>query len=203
MPSMVVFRVCFTGPELSDEAKDALDDVEGRWEGTAQVESPTQDHRVLVGAPTSDDAIVIVQRSLRTHGAFSGFTATPVRNHRGEVQGTPIRTSSWEIDWDEVEANAKLTELHRTLVESIVDAAEPTWILLKDPNIAADGETVEAALRDLEERGLVRSTWEPSGDAEFGALETWRGERLRMCKWWALTDAGWELFGLIKSPGYR
>jgi hypothetical protein len=205
MTSMLVFRVRFSGPALSDRAKKALEAVEGRWEGSLGLfdDPGPQHHRVLVGALTGGDAVALVKRTLERHGAFADFEATAVRNRRGDVWHTPIRKGAWEIDWDGVEAKAELTELQRTLVQGILDAAEPTWILLKDPDTGGDTSAAEAALRDLERRGLVGSTWEPSGDPEFGVVETWRGVRLPMCHWWALTDEGWEVLGLIKSPGYH
>ena len=77
---------------------------------------------------------------------------------------------------------------------TLLNDAEPTWIIVQDPEVPGDRDSVEAALRDLEQRGFVHSTWELSGehDREPG-----------MDHWWALTDEGWDLLGLIKSPLYH
>jgi hypothetical protein len=77
-------------------------------------------------------------------------------------------------------------------------------MILKDPDVPGDRVRVEAALGDLERRGLVYRTSEPAGGPEdFAVLQTWRGHPERMCDWWAVTDEGWDLLGLIKSPRYH
>jgi hypothetical protein len=97
-----------------------------------------------------------------------------------------------------------LTELERALIGTLLDAAEPTWIIVEHPNVTDDLERVETTLRGLEDRGLVYSTWKPAyGPDDFGVLEDWHGRPHRMCHWWALSDEGWDLLGLIKSPGYH
>jgi hypothetical protein len=186
---MPVFRVTCFGPDASaPEVRDALEAVGARWEGG---------DRVLVGAETNDEAIATVRGALSAQGEFGDFEASVVRTCQGDVWQTPIRKGSWEIDWDTVQAKATLTALQRTLMCGILDAAEPTWLLLKDPDVADDAQVVDAAMRDLEERGLVLSTWERA----MAPDEPWPGEG--MCPWWALSEQGWELLGLIKSPGYH
>lgn len=87
------------------------------------------------------------------------------------------------------------SELQLALLDYVTNAAEPTWLMLKEiPETSGDRSVAERALRELEEHGLLRSTREQSGDplhpAEFD-------------NWWALTDAGWSLLGLVKPARYR
>jgi len=193
---MLVFRVECSGPRISDEAQEALTAVGARWEGSAtHGDRRPDDHRVLIPAPTDDAAVAAVAAALEASGEFHAFAATSVRNSRGEPQNTPIRTQASEIDWNAFEARERLTQLQQVLVQTILDAAEPTWKLLADPDVPDDQELVEAAMRDLEARGLVASTWEPSGDSS--------NPRQEMCWWWVLTDEAWDLLGLIKSPRYH
>lgn len=89
-----------------------------------------------------------------------------------------------------------LTDLQRTLLDYITNAAEPTWIMVKEiPEARCDRRAIDAALEDLETRGLVDRTREPSGNPESGVLD--------LEEWWALTDHGWQVMGLPKPPGYR
>jgi hypothetical protein len=203
--SRPIFRVSFSGPDVPNAAVSALETVNMRWEGSESRSDGTPDHhRALVGAATEHDAIGVMRKALGPHGAFSDFRAAPVRNGRGEVVRTPIRKGWWEVDWNEVERKAALSEFERALISTFLDAAEPTWLILGELDMSGERERVEATLRDLERRGLVSRTWEPAGGPEdFGVLETWRGRPERMCDWWALTDEAWDLLGLIKSPRYH
>jgi hypothetical protein len=201
-----IFRVSFSGPALEPPALTAvLEPVGARWEGgELGPDAPTERGRALVGALNEHEAIDTVRNALMPSGAFNDFRAVPVRDSRGEVRRTPIRKSWGEVDWTEVERKATLSDLERTLISTLLDAAEPTWMILRARGAPDDPERVEAALRDLGRRGLVYSSWEPAGGPEdFGVLETWDGRCERMCHWWALTDEGWDVLGLIKSPGYR
>jgi hypothetical protein len=204
--SRPVFRVSFSGPRLQSRTLSAaLDAGNCRWEGgESGPDDRTERNRALVGANTEQEAIDIVREALTSYGTFGDFDAAPVRDARGEVRCTPLRTHWRDVDWKEVEHKATLSELERVLISTFLNAAEPTWIIVQDPDVPYDLDRVEAVLRDLERRGLVHSTWEPAGGPEdFGVLETWRGRPERMCHWWALTDEGWDLLGLIKSPGYH
>lgn len=201
-----IFRVSFSGPALETATLSAaLDATNLRWEGgESRADASTERHRALVGAASEDEAIATVHKALTPYGTFSDFQATPVRDARGEVRRTPLRTHWREVDWEEVERKATLSDLERALIATFLNAAEPTWIILEDLDMPDDRERVEATLRDLERRGLVDNTWEPAGGPDdFGVLESWGGRPERMCHWWALTDEGWDLLGLIKSPGYR
>jgi hypothetical protein len=202
--SRPVFRVSFSGSRLEPSViSRRLDRVDLRWEGSqGNADDPNEHHRVLVGASTENEAIELARDALIPYGDFGNFQAAPVTDAGGGAKRTPIRR--WEdIDWDDVTSKAAITELERALIGTFLNAAEPTWIILHHLDVPDDLELVEGALRDLEERGLVLSTWEPAGGPEdFGVLETWHGRPERMCHWWALADEGWDLLGLIKSPRY-
>jgi hypothetical protein len=182
---VLVFRVWFSGPPLSDAARNALDALNRRWEGG---------NRALVGAASDDEAASLVREALTGHGSFHDFRAEPVRDRHGKIKQTPIRKGCWEIDWTEVKRTTDLSELQRTILCTFLNVAEPTWIIIRDPEVREERDRVEAALNDLQRRNLVYSTWEQSGAPEAGPAE--------MDNWWALTDEGWDLLGLIKSPGY-
>jgi hypothetical protein len=93
-------------------------------------------------------------------------------------------------------AEPDLTELQRALLDCVMDAAEPTWIMLKEiPEAHGDRELLERALADLESRGLLLRTRELSFDPDAADVEV--GD------WWALTDAGWEFLGETKPLGYH
>jgi hypothetical protein len=64
----------------------------------------------------------------------------------------------------------------------------------EDPEVQGDRDSVEAALRDLAARGLVDSRRAESGET---------GREAEIVDWWVMTDACWELLGLIRSPRYR
>jgi hypothetical protein len=191
VPSMPVFRVRFSDG-LEPPPQDALVAAGARWEGSE--DSPEMSHhRILVGASTEDEAIGIVREALRSHGSFRDFDAEPVRDRRGEITRTLIR--SWEdIDWEQVQRKSGLSEFQRLVLGTLGNAAEPTWIIVHDPDVLGDRDSGEAALRDLEQRNIVHSTWEESGEP---------GHESAMAQWWAITDEGWDLLGLIKSPRYR
>lgn len=80
--------------------------------------------------------------------------------------------------------NADLTTLQRVLLDYVQDDAEPTWIMLKElPETGGDRGVTEAALRDLESRGLVSRTREPSGDPSAPSWDT-------PDDWWSITPRG-------------
>jgi hypothetical protein len=204
--SRPIFRVSFSGPPLEGRVlADALECADSRYEGTlSEPDEEVDHHRALVGADTKEEAIAFVREAMAPYGTVGDFLAAPVTDACGEVKRTPIRTRWSEVDWEEVQSKVALSDLERALIGTFLDAAEPTWIILSDPEVPDDVELVQDVLQDLERRGLVYSTWEPAfGPEDFGVLETWHGRPERMCHWWALTDEGWDLLGLIKSPGYR
>jgi hypothetical protein len=189
-----IFRVSFTGPWLDAPViNSALDGEDLRWEGSGgHVDEPIQRHRALVGAVSENEAIATVREALATLGYFDDFQAGLVRDSRGEVMLTPIR--SWtDIDWEEVQRKVTLTELQRDVLLALLNDHEPTWIVAQDPDVRGDRDGVEVALRDLEARNLVRSRRAESGEA---------GRECALEDWWALTGNAWDLLGLIKSPRY-
>jgi hypothetical protein len=117
-----------------------------------------------------------------------------VRDRHGNIKQTPIRRGAWEVDWTEVQRKTHLSDLQQASLCALLDAAEPTWIVLGSPEVREERDRVETALKDLERRSLVYSTWEPALGPE--------GEP-EMDNWWALTDEAWDLLGLIKSPHYH
>jgi hypothetical protein len=146
MPSSCpIFRVSFTGSVLeSSVLKAVLDGVERRWEGSeSDLQRRAAHHRALVGANTEQEAIETVREALASHGAFGDFHAALVRDSRGEVMLTPIR--SWtDIDWEEVQRNAPLTELQRNVLLALLNDHEPTSI------VAGDAARVRRANRSAE-----------------------------------------------------
>lgn len=79
-----------------------------------------------------------------------------------------------------------------TLLDNLLDAAEPTWVVLGDPDTPDDRDLVESAFHRLEQRGFVTHTREASGKPDGSVLEPEN--------WWELTDQAWELMGMIKRP---
>jgi hypothetical protein len=186
--------VSFSGPPLESAVmRAALDSRDSRWEGSeGHFDDATWRHRALVGAARGEEAVETVGKALAPYGSFADFHAAPVTDTRGEIKRTPIR--SWEeIDWDRIHGEVVLSELQRILLGRVLNRAEPTWIMLDAPDVPDDRGEVEAALRDLEQRGIVYSKVEQSGET---------GRERAPENWWALTDEGWDLLGLIKSPGY-
>jgi hypothetical protein len=177
----------------SSVLKAALDGVERRWEGSeSDLHRGAARHCALVGAKTEQEAIETAREALASHGAFGDFHAALVRDSRGELMLLPIR--SWtDIDWEQVQRKAPLTELQRNVLLALLNDHEPTWIVAQDPDVPGDRDGVVVALRDLEARNLVRSRRAASGEA---------GRESALEDWWALTDNGWDLLGLTKSPRY-
>ena len=192
---MLVFRVSFSGPELSEEATSALAAADAGWASSGPDPGVLQHHTALVGALTESEAVSAVSEIVMAHGSFDEFVATPVRDRHGEIKRTPIRRVWDDIDWEDVESKATLSELQRTLLRTMLDAGEATWIILKDRDVPNDRDHVVAVLEELEGRNLVRSTVEVSFDPGR--------EPYSLDRWWALTDEAWDLLGLIKSPWYR
>jgi hypothetical protein len=196
MSSKAIYRVVFSGGDfLSEPALRALRAVGAAWDGSGgNTRTGEFRHRAQVRTSGSDDAIGLVQHALEPHGAFRDFEASEVSYVGRDGRRRPFQWPNRGVDWTLVRSQPELTELQKTLLENILDAAEPTWIILQDETIKDDRQVVENALRDLEARNFVSSSWELSAQGE-GHPD--------MDHWWALTDAGWDLLGLIKSPGYH
>jgi hypothetical protein len=194
---MVVYRVSFKGTELSDAARGALTAAGAPWEGSeCDAEGPWR-HRTLVEAVSGQDAIAAVRKALAVYvafGSYIAFAAHPVRDSRGELWRGPFYRSVREIDWQAVPRRAKLTELERAMLGCLLDAAEPTWIVLAELDEPLDRAGVEAVLADLERQALVYSVLEEGGEP---------GKESELDRWWALTDECWDILGMIKSPTYR
>jgi hypothetical protein len=196
MSSEAIYRVAFSGGDfLSEPALQALRAVGAEWDGSGG-NSRTGEfrHCAQVRTSTSDDAIGLVQHALEPHGAFRDFAASQVSYIGRDGRQRPFQWPDRGIDWSFVRSEPELTQLQKTLLENILNAAEPTWIILQDKTIKDDRQAVENALRDLEARNLVFSSWELAAQGH-GHPD--------MDHWWAVTDTGWELLGLIKPPGYH
>jgi hypothetical protein len=194
---MTVFRVCFQGTALTNQARVALDAAEAPWEGSeAGPDGPCR-HRALVQAGSEQAAIRSVREALAPYVAFGSyldFTATPVRDSRGELWRDVFHRSWQEVDWDATPRRAGLTSLQRDALGCLLDAAEPTWIVARELELSDGRAGVIAVLRELEAEGFVHSTVEEGGEP---------GREREPERWWAITDEGWDLLGLIKSPSYR
>ncbi len=86
--------------------------------------------------------------------------------------------------------------LESLLLEFIMDAREPAWIMVKEiPEMGGSRDRVEALLWGLEARGLVDHTRE-------AAVEPGGSDPIEPTEWWGLTEAGWGLLGEEPSPSY-
>jgi hypothetical protein len=192
--SRPIFRVSFSGPDLGGRRfQQVLDDNGGRrYEGSEidEVEGSAI-HRALVGADSEDAAVERVGEALAGYAEFSEFATQPVLNAKGDVLRTPIRTRLNEIDWDMAKSEVALTALQQEALIALLDAGEPTWKVGAETGV--DREAIQASLRDLESRALVRCTREQSDEADTES---------ELEDWWRITDAGWDVLGLIKSPRY-
>jgi hypothetical protein len=190
---MIVYRVSFVGTELAAAARGALTAAGAAWEGTSYDPQGQCRHRALVEADREQDAIAAVRSALAAWESYGDFDASPVRDSRGEVWRAPMHAFWHEIDWQAEPRRARLTEVQRAVLRCLLSDAEPTWIIAADPDVPADGASVEAVLKDLREQGIVHSALAAGGES---------GRESETDQWWAVTDAGWDLLGLIKSPQY-
>lgn len=154
------------------------------YEGVVSAIGRSPQHRTLVAASSAEEAVELVRRAVDRE--YVGFRAEVARNHRGEPHEAPIRRTWDDIDWSRV--GASLTSLQRDLIGDLLDAGEPTWMLLEDSE--RDRAGVEAAMDDLERRGLVRGRVEASGAP---------GRAQEPDTWWDLTDEAWDMLGPIRS----
>jgi hypothetical protein len=75
------------------------------------------------------------------------------------------------------------TAVQRDLLEALANDAEPTWLLLQEAVVPGAGrDRIEAELRALERRGLVRSRRELAFDPSRSAGTE--------DEWWQLTELG-------------
>lgn len=191
--AMVVYRVCFEGDDLTDDALAALAAAAGvTFEGSGCGPEEPSRHRALVEASVELRAIAAVRAVLQGHGSFAEFDASPVRDSRGELWQRPFYRSWQEIDWS-VPERAHLNDVQRAVLGSMLDDAEPTWIIATRPDVAKDRASVEAVLEDLKEQGLVYAVLAEGGEP---------GRETETDRWWAATDETWDLLGFIKSPSY-
>jgi hypothetical protein len=193
--SRPIFRVFFSGSPLEGRVlADALEDVDRRYEGTRSEPDEDVDHHwALVGAETNEEAIAFVREAMAHHGTLGSFHAAPVLDARGEVIRTPICTRLNEIDWDGVRRQVPLSALQQRVLMALLDDPEATWIIAAEVGMPADRAGAEAALRELHGKRLVASGLGAGGEP---------GKEADLDRWWGITDEGWDLLGLIKSPRY-
>jgi hypothetical protein len=183
---MALFRVQFDGPELAEPQADG-DAAGAEFEGSLGFADNVRfRHHFLLKRRTPEEAIDAMSRAVKQRAEFNNFAASEVTPPAG------WKGLGGDIDWTHVASRCDLTELEKVLLAKLLDAAEPTWILLEDPHTGGDREAVEAAFRDLELRSLVTRTREPSGNPAGGVMDPE--------DWWTLTDQAWDLLGLIKPP---
>jgi hypothetical protein len=190
---MTLFRVSVTGDDLPSPAIESLTAAGAAWEGSTPEDGEIWRHRVLVEAGSEDEAVATVRAVVAGSGSYRDFAASIVTDARGEPWRAPFVRSWQEIDWQADPARAGLTELQRTVLSCLLDDAEPTWIIVADPEIAASRACVEAVLEALQLDGYVQSVLASSGEP---------GRALEPERWWAATDKAWGMLGLIKSPRY-
>jgi hypothetical protein len=191
---LAIYRVTFSGGELTDAAKAAVTAAGAWWEGTASGPDELDRHRVLVEVAGEQQAIASVRAVLAPHGSFGQYAASPVRDSRGEVWRGPFYRKWQEIDWQAVPERAALIDIERAVLGALADAGEATWLVAKALDMAADRASVEAVLESLQDQNLVYSVLEEGGEP---------GKESEPDRWWAITDEGWDLLGFVKSPTYR
>jgi hypothetical protein len=194
MSFTAVYRVRFVGGELGEDAGAALAAAGAAWEGSESGAEGPWRHRALVEASGEQQAIARVRDALVSHGAFHEYQASAVTDARGRVHRGPFYRSWCDIDWAAVPRRARLTDLQRRVLRSLMDDVEPTWIVAADPDVAAGRAEVEAVLSELEAQNLVASRLEEGGEP---------GRESELDRWWAVTDEGWDLLGMIRSPRYH
>jgi len=190
--TMEIYRILFIGTELSDGAKAAFAAAGAKWEGS-ECDAEGWRHRVLVEAKTAQDGIVTVCRVLAAYGLYGDYNASPVNDSHGEARRGPFYRSWHEIDWHAVPRRARLTDLQRAVLGCLLNDAEPTWIITTDLQVSTDRVDVEAVLEELQEQNLVYGVLEEGGEP---------CKESEKDRWWALTEEGWDLLGLIKPSKY-
>jgi len=190
---MAIYRIMFIGTELSDAAKAALVAVGAKWEGSECDAEGRCRHRVVVEAKTAQDGVTIVRRGLAAYGSYGDYNGSPVSDSGGEARRGSFYRSWHEIDWQAVPRRARLTDLQRAVLGSLLNDAEPTWIITTDLQVSTDRVDVEAVLEELQEQNLVYGVLEEGGEP---------GKESEKDCWWALTEEGWDLLGLIKPSKY-
>jgi hypothetical protein len=191
-----VYRVSFEGTELTDAAREALTAAGAPWEGSVCGPEGPNRHRALARAASERDAIAAVRTALAAYvafGAYIDFTAAPIRDFRGALWTGPFYRQWDEIDWQADPRRARLTKREREVLSCLLNAAEPTWIVVSDPNVQLDRARAEAVLSELEKRSLVYSVLGTGGEP---------GRASELDRWWAVTDECWDILGMIKSPTY-
>jgi len=165
------------------------------WEGgvgVASLDGSSQGRlqdRFLVEADDMDGAVRMLRSALKRYGTFAaGFVAEEVVPPVGWLG---LNTNG--PDWAAVGRRHGLSARQCDALEALLNAAEPTWIVMRELD-SEDRSGIEALLGDLEDRGLVwhvnEESYDPHGEVDRD-------------DWWALTDRGWEVVGLIKRPTYN
>ena len=184
-----IYRVWFQGADLDRGAPAALAAAAAVWEGTASNErTGRHSHRARVRAHGAQEAIEQIRGALapRVYGAYR---AEPVLESTGAPWPGAIDRAWSEVEWDTPEL-AELSPLQRAVIGALLNAHEPLWTILKDPDVTGSDTEVQETLEELERAGLVDRRlelgFEPGVDSD------------EPVPWWALTGRAWDLLGLIK-----
>lgn len=186
------YRVAFEGGDIPLEALGALREEGVVWELSRGGVGPWH-HTMLTRADSEEVAIARVGEVVARYGNFDGFGATVVTDGHGEEWQGPVDTRWAEVDWS-IPARRRLTRLQRDVLGALLNDHEPVWTILRDPDVDADRRSVEVALAELETAGLVDRRMARSMGPE---------SEPDVVPWWAITNEGWDLLGLVKSPRYR
>jgi hypothetical protein len=194
-PCEPIYRVWFEGAELHEQALAALERAGAVWEGTLyQPGGARHHHSVRVRATGSGEAIEHISSAIGRLGRYRKHRAEPLIDSAGAPWRGAINRRWEEVDWNAPELTV-LRPLQRAVIGALLDDHEPTWTIVKDPEVVATRSDVEAALKALEQAGLVDHRLalglEPGADTDDPV------------PWWALTNRAWDLLGLVKSPRYR
>jgi hypothetical protein len=188
-----VYRVAFEGPDLERAEISALRAKSAVWEGSSCDASGLCQHTARLWAHGPTEAIATARQILDAKGGFAGYHSRAVTDSEGQPWRASIDQTWREIDWS-TPPRAGLAGLQRSVLGALLDDHEPLWIIMTDPDVAASSAAVEGALAELERQGLVDSRMAASGEPRHEADTV---------SWWAITEKGWDLLGVIASPRYR
>jgi hypothetical protein len=179
---------------LEEDAKAAIASAGAHFEGEHGYPDRPSRHFVLVDAPDPEVAIDLVRAAVEPFGSFEEFVTKSFEEYGTGPGRRPFSPPGSQPYWDDVATRVNLTAVQQELLLDLCTADEPTWIL-EEPDLGLDRQGLEAALRDLESKGVVSSSLEQSG--QHGIPPS------HLDYWWSITDEGWDALGLIKPARYE